>query len=392
MSSMLLVLAVVVAIPGAVTATHLTFLALASLFYRHPRLVSGAGRARFLVLIPAHNEEQVIGATLETIGADLRSGDRILVVADHCTDRTAEIARAHGALVLERGDDEEPGRGPARQAGLAFAADLDWDAVVAIDADSTIEPGYFDACSAMLAVSPSLQTRHEAKLTTSLVGQAPIASHALQSLTIPRGREVLRCSIRLRGSGMVLRRDVAQRVRFRAPASEDLWLGLDLLLEGIRTRHVDDAHLRSENVPSWGVATTQKVRHEAGRIAAAREFVGPLLRARRWSCFEAAWYLVGPPFAIACGSLLLSGMLALLAGALWMAIVASALLVALACDFALALVQSRAPARTWFAVVIAPWYLAWKLIVQLRAAVSVARHEDYYPPTEREPTGTHDRA
>src|SRR4029079_8001443 len=82
---------------------------------------------------------------------DKRKRDVVLVVADRCADATAAIARRFGALVLERGADEEPGRAAARQAGLEHASALDWDAVVMLDADSVIEPGFFDACERALA-------------------------------------------------------------------------------------------------------------------------------------------------------------------------------------------------------------------------------------------------
>jgi len=71
----------------------------------------------------------VIGATLDALGASLRPRDTLLVVADRCTDATASIARAHGALVLERGPAEEPGSCRGRQAGLEHARDLGWVAV-----------------------------------------------------------------------------------------------------------------------------------------------------------------------------------------------------------------------------------------------------------------------
>ena len=54
----------------------------------------------------------------------------MLVVADRCTDATADIARDHGALVLERPEDAPPGKAAALRDGLARSAELAWDAVV----------------------------------------------------------------------------------------------------------------------------------------------------------------------------------------------------------------------------------------------------------------------
>ena len=47
------------------------------------------------------------------------------------------------------------------------------------------------------------------------------------------------------------------------------------------------------------------------------------------------------------------------------------------------LIQARAGLRTWLALLVAPWYLAWKAVVQLRALASVLRRERYYAPTAR---------
>ncbi|MGH8485060.1 MAG: glycosyltransferase, partial [Pseudomonas sp.] len=57
-------------------------------------------RGRVAVLVPAHNEASIIGATLASIGAQLHAGDRLLVVADNCSDDTAALAVAAGAEVV----------------------------------------------------------------------------------------------------------------------------------------------------------------------------------------------------------------------------------------------------------------------------------------------------
>src|SRR4029077_10710128 len=64
-------------------------------------------RVRVTVLVPAHNEEAVLGLTLESLAARSRPPDRVLVVADNCTDRTVEVARAHGIEVVETVDNTE---------------------------------------------------------------------------------------------------------------------------------------------------------------------------------------------------------------------------------------------------------------------------------------------
>jgi cellulose synthase/poly-beta-1,6-N-acetylglucosamine synthase-like glycosyltransferase len=383
----LVLAAVVVGLPGLATAAHIGILAAASTLYRRPRSAADAPLS-FLVLIPAHNEERLIRRCLEAIVADLRPRDGILVVADRCTDATARIARELGAMVLERGPHERPGRAAARQAGLKHARGLAWDAVVMLDADSIIEPGFFDACERALASgAEAVQGRSESRRGGSIAAEASLAAFTLQGITIPRGRDRLGVSVRLRGTGMAIRRATALRHRFHAPASEDLFFTLELLLEGARCRHVDDARLVSEGASTWGAFGSQKLRYEAGRMSAAAQFVPRLLRraARRGdaSCLEAAWFLLTPPFAVAVLSVLLGSGLAALAGAWLVAGVFAGGFAALALALCTGLVQARSSFRTWLALLAAPWYLGWKAAVQLRAVASVLRRDDYYPPTAR---------
>jgi cellulose synthase/poly-beta-1,6-N-acetylglucosamine synthase-like glycosyltransferase len=345
-------------------------------------------QTRFLVLIPAHDEETVIAAGLDAIMADKRPDDLVLVVADRCTDRTADIARSHGASVLERGPDEEAGRAAARQAGLEHARALDWDAVLMLDADSVIEPGFFAACArAMASGAQAVQARSESGHGRTLAQEASLAAFTLQGITIPRGRDRLGISVRLRGTGMAIRRDIALAHRFRAPASEDLFFTLDLLLDGVRCRHVDRARLRSQGAGTWGAFGGQKVRYEAGRMAAARDYVPRLLRRairrRDAASLEAAWFLASPPFAVATLSLLIAVGLAALAGAWTIAALFGAGFALLVLALVTGLIQAGAGLRTWLALCIAPWYLVWKAVVQVRALASVLRRDDYYGPTAR---------
>lgn len=386
MTTVLAIAAVLLGLPGLAVAAHLTALAVASWFYREDR--SARADVRFLVLVPAHDEERVIAKGLTAINADRREGDQVLVVADRCTDGTAEIARSLGALVLERGADEEPGRAAARQAGLERARELEWDAVLMLDADSVIEPGFFAACERALASGASaVQARSESGHGRSLAQQASLAAFTLQGITIPRGRDRLGISVRLRGTGMAIRRDLALAHRFRAPASEDLFFTLDLILDGVRCRHVDAARLRSTGESTWGTFGGQKVRYEAGRMAAARAFVPRLvrrgLRHRDVSALEAAWFLASPPFAIGILSLLLGAALGALAGAWIVAAVFAAGLVSLGLTLATGLVQARVGLRTWMALLAAPWYVAFKAMVQLRAVLSLLRRQREYGPTAR---------
>src|SRR6478609_4267125 len=116
------------------------------------------------IVIPAHNEEAVIGRLLDSLLVQDPPAclGRVLVVADHCSDGTAEEARRHGADVLER-NDGNPGKPPGLREGIAIlAARADrGDAVVLIDADCVCNPGFLSAIAATLGTgAPAVQSAY----------------------------------------------------------------------------------------------------------------------------------------------------------------------------------------------------------------------------------------
>src|SRR5262245_32874048 len=66
--------------------------------------VEPLSRLRFAVLIPAHNVQAVLGRTLKAVIPTLGPNDRVLVVAENCTDSTAQVARQAHAEVIELHD------------------------------------------------------------------------------------------------------------------------------------------------------------------------------------------------------------------------------------------------------------------------------------------------
>jgi hypothetical protein len=111
----LLVFALLCAVPA------LTLLAeiLASLPASQPRNLPDR-RPSVAVLIPAHDEREHIAAAVQGAREQLVVGDRLIVIADNCSDETAALAEAAGAEVVERHDSNRRGKGFALDAGLRF--------------------------------------------------------------------------------------------------------------------------------------------------------------------------------------------------------------------------------------------------------------------------------
>ena len=92
------------------------------------------------VLMPAHDEAGGIEPAIRAVLAQLAAGDRLLVVADNCSDATAAVARAAGAEVIERSDRVRRGKGYALDHGVRWLEQAPPAAVVILDADCIAAP------------------------------------------------------------------------------------------------------------------------------------------------------------------------------------------------------------------------------------------------------------
>ena len=117
-----------------------------------PRVVMAATRGEFAgpvtvtVLIPAHNEEASVGQTIASLLQQSRSPDRVIVVADNCTDRTVERARAAGVEVIESVGNTHKKAGALNQVLAGLLPGLgDNDVVMIMDADTMLDDGFLAA-------------------------------------------------------------------------------------------------------------------------------------------------------------------------------------------------------------------------------------------------------
>ena len=96
----------------------------------------------FIILIPAHNEEQVLGKTLAALKKLDYPKDRhqVVVIADNCTDETARVARENGCICFERTDLRNRGKGQALSWAFDQLDSMIFDAIIVLDADCFIDP------------------------------------------------------------------------------------------------------------------------------------------------------------------------------------------------------------------------------------------------------------
>ncbi|MES1174330.1 MAG: glycosyltransferase family 2 protein [Myxococcales bacterium] len=260
---------------------------------------------RFRFVVPAHNESAGIGATVTSLlGVDYPASlFEVVVVADNCEDDTAERARAAGAMVLERKDEQQRGKGYALL--LAFSnLPPELDAVVVVDADTLVSPNILRSFAARrdlgaVAVQADYAVRNpNAGWRTRLIAIAFGAFHIVRS----RARERLGLSCGLRGNGMCFSAGLLAAVPHEAfSIVEDVEYGLRLGEAGYRVHYADDAHVYGEMVSTAAAASSQRRRWEEGRKELVRRNGWRLLRLgfarKNWVLFDLALDLLVPPLS-----------------------------------------------------------------------------------------------
>ncbi|MBU1312587.1 MAG: glycosyltransferase family 2 protein [Alphaproteobacteria bacterium] len=226
------------------------------------------------VLIPAHNEEETITATLDSLRQQLTQADRLLVVADNCNDRTAQRARQGGAEVLVRRDPDCLGKGYALAAGIRHLAAAPPRTVIVIDADCSVAPGAIAyLAEAVEQEQRPIQARYLMLAPEQASEKFAIAAFAflIKNSIRPQGLRSLGLPCQLTGSGMAFPWTVIASAELsHGHLVEDMKLGLDLARSGSGASYCHAALITSCFPLSSQGQASQRQRWETGRIALVR--------------------------------------------------------------------------------------------------------------------------
>jgi glycosyltransferase involved in cell wall biosynthesis len=375
-------------------------LAVASAWPSRPVSAARSRRLRFAIAIPAHNEASVLPATLARLREQSYPKELfdVHVVADHCTDATADVTRQGGGIAHERNDPPDGRkayalqwllqrilqREPASAASGVHPAQTGYDAVAVFDADSLVDPGFLDVMEGHLSAGkPVLQGQH----IISNPQDSPLAAMAAVDMRLNnrlrnQSRSNLGFSCRLMGDAMVFDARVLREHGWpSASLNEDREYGYELLLHGMRASYVPEARSYGQAVSTWRQAEPQRLRWYREVPAMQGRYAGPLLaaafRSRSLAPFDGAVELLMPPYSVlvalsAINLVLVAAWRLLLppAGGLLGVTASVGLLGAWLLYPVLGLCIDRAPAWAYRALLLGPVYLIWRLwiavLVRLR--------------------------
>ena len=262
---LLTIVALTLLIPTLVVFLQVVFAYLPS---RRPPLL--ASTTRIAVLVPAHDEAIGIATTIGSILSQIQSKDRLIVVADNCSDNTAQIAIENGAEVVERHDSKNRGKGFALDFGIQFIAQNPPDVLVIIDADC-----YMQDNSLSKLVAYSMQTGRPVQCLdlmiapegTSLKGKLAEFAWIVRNHVRPLGFARIGLPCQLMGTGMAFPWQLIKDMNLaNGNIVEDMKLGMDLSKIGKAPIFYENALVTSFFPSSSKAQSVQRARWEHGHM------------------------------------------------------------------------------------------------------------------------------
>jgi cellulose synthase/poly-beta-1,6-N-acetylglucosamine synthase-like glycosyltransferase len=356
-------------------------------FFAQPKKGFQTSRRRlFAVVIPAHNEQLVIEKTVRSLFAIDYPQElfEVIVVADNCSDKTAEIARSLAATVYEREDTFLRGKGQALR--WCFDRLLDsgrgYDACVVVDADSEV------SSNLLLVLNRYLEDGARVIQIADVVKPQPGAwnseiirlAFTLYNVVRPMGKKLIGCSAGLRGNGMCFSTETLRKVPWHAYSlTEDLEYGLILLLHDIDVVFAPEATVAAAMPAESKHSQTQRARWEIGRFPVIKKYVPLLLketvRKKSFKLFDAFIDVVMPPIvnmlivvwaivAVHLALLMLGNKEVLVFCLLW----CMAVLFGVTHIFA-GMIAAKADRSLFKALLYIPQYALWKILLYLKLAI-----------------------
>ena len=239
---------------------------------------------KYAIMIAARNESAVIGNLIESINRQdyPRENVTVFVVADNCTDNTAEISRKHGAVCYERSDPDHRTKGYALQF-LVENIRRDYgiesfEAFFIFDADNLLKQDYLTRMNEAFDSGEKIVTSY--RNTKNFNDNWIAASYGIHWLRTVRNehraRSVLNLATRIQGTGFMFASEIIKDGWNYTSFTEDRAFAADSVVNGYRISYCDAAEFYDEQPTSLKIAMRQRIRWGKGHLQAFVE-LGPKL-------------------------------------------------------------------------------------------------------------------
>ena len=276
-------------------------------------------RYKYAFIISARNEENVISQLCDTIKAQNYPSELIetYVVADNCTDSTADVARACGANVFERNDTTQVGKGYALKAlfdridaTVGFDA---FDAYIVVDADNLLDSNYVYEMNKCFASGARIITsyRNTKNYGDNWISQGYSVWFVREMRQLNAVRSVLGTTSEVRGTGFLVSKDIIKEQGgwTQHLMIEDVQFAVENVLRGETVAYCHDAIFYDEQPTSFMASWWQRKRWCRGYLQILKRYgaklIGAFLKGRGFSNFD-LFMSMSPAFFISVGAVIIN--------------------------------------------------------------------------------------
>lgn len=351
---------------------------------------SGDPVNRFAVIVPAHNEEMLIGNLCRSLLAVDYPSDKFIIhiVADNCSDNTVQICREYPVTVLERNDPLHGGKGHAL-AWTIGQIDLDrFDAVFIVDADNYVDAAILAELNKLINYGEKAIQCYNAvgNRSDSWFTQLLFVSRTVGNQLYHEAKYRLGLSSYLMGNGLCFRSELLRVKGWTAFSTGEDWEYYAQLIEsGVRIGFAVKAKVYHQESKSLNQATSQRLRWSSGRFSIAKSLglriLAKGLREKRWKVVDSSLPLLFPNYSLLINLTLAGAFLSLLLPSTnWTIVMTTLFCLILAGQFTLFVmgaIIAGSPLKTCKAALFVPFFLAWKGVIDLLCITGLYRSKKW---------------
>lgn len=378
----LVLLTAIVIIPIGLLLIQIICAVIALNTKRQGNTLSNIPRPSIAIIVPAHNEALGLPETIRSIQPQLTLQDRLVIVADNCTDNTAEVARSLGAIVLERFNQEARGKGFALDYGMQYLREDPPQVVMIIDADCVISEQLIDRISRRcVSLKRPVQADYVMRFPSKGGVKQQVTEFAwlVKNTVRPMGYQYLGFPCQLMGTGMAfLWTDLSQSQLANGHLVEDMKLGLDLAALGKAPYYDATVSVKSYFPTSEQGIATQRLRWEHGHLGLIfndfPHYFRIAFQLKNVQLLAQSLDLIIPPLALLMMTTLALWAISLLIWlglkVVWLTTIMTLALAALGVGILIAWYGFARSIISFSTLLMAPWVLLMKLPVYLKFMVN----------------------
>ena len=266
---------------------------------KKPKKFEASAQHRFAVVVSARNESSVIGNLIASIRSQNypRELVDIFIIADNCTDNTAEIARSAGAIVYERFNKEQVGKGYALDRMFNIIeteyADKNYEGYIIFDADNVLDPNYIAEMNKVFDNGYRIITsyRNSKNYDTNWITAGYSLWFLREAKYLNNARMQLGTSCAISGTGFLVSADVIRENNgwIHHLLTEDIEFTTDSIIHGEKIGYCADAILYDEQPTKFSQSYTQRLRWAKGFYQVFKNYGAKLVKGvfkGSFSCFD----------------------------------------------------------------------------------------------------------